>query len=55
MDKLNASAPAAPADPDPTADVDGGFDFEIEDVGELDIFTPFVMCSSTTSSSSCCA
>ncbi len=55
MDKQSAEAPL-PTDLDPTADVDGGFDFEIEDVGELDIFAPtFVMCSSTTSSSSCCA
>jgi len=34
---------------------DSDFEFEVEDVTDLDIFAPAItMCSSTTSSSSCC-
>ncbi len=52
MDKQGAEAPL-PTDLGPTAEVDDGFDFEIEDVTELDIFAPtHVVCSSTCSSSS---
>jgi len=41
---------------DIVSDVDHEFDFEIEDVNELDIFaTTISLCSSTCSSSSACA
>ncbi len=50
MDKITAAA--APAET--PAEVEE-FDFEVEDVTDLDIFAPAItMCSSTTSSSSCC-
>lgn len=50
MDKIDINAAVAP-----DAIVENDFDFEVEDVSELDIFAPLdSLCSSTTSSSSCC-